>query len=72
MQWGLKKGELWVGGWALQLADNEVVLTPAPLSAAQHFTVPLCVCPKLHNVSVIRGRGLRLCTHAVFCGLKFL
>lgn len=28
---------------AVQLADNEVVLTPAPLSATQYFTVPLCV-----------------------------
>lgn len=65
MRWGLKKkeGELWVGGWAIQLVDNEVVLTPAPLSAAQHFTVPLCLCPKLHNGSVIGGVGVFVCAH---------
>lgn len=39
---GFKRGEQEDGG-AVQLADNEVVFTPAPLSATQSFTVPLCV-----------------------------
>lgn len=32
-----------VDGSAVQLADNEVGLTPAPLSSTQILMVPLCV-----------------------------
>lgn len=50
-------------GRAVQLVDNEVILTPAPLSTTHYFTVPLCVSNGSQSVSNKREGP---CTHAVF------
>lgn len=53
------------GGTSVQLADNEVVCTPRHFPPLGMSLSP-CACQKVHNRLVIRGRGLRLCTHVVF------
>lgn len=61
--WGMRvESGVQEDGGAVQLADNEAVFTPAPLS----ISLFPCVCQMVHNRLVIRRRGLRLCTHAIF------